>query len=157
MGEGKTCKLNGQVLLSKCKDGTEKANLLHYLIRGVHQRSGLRGRTSTALDHLLVSPVCAMKPEAGFTRADLYRSGPHVGTTSLQKGETHSILSSGNLQLSPRKACTFLAGVELPPWRFLSVVGGECALDVPIQHHPASPRELAGPSSAQEMFHAQIA
>ena len=48
--------------------------------------------------------------------------------------------------------------VELPPpWRFLSVVEGEGALDVPIQHHPASPRELAGPSSAQELFHAQIA
>ena len=35
-----------------------------------------------------------------------------------------------------------------------SVVGGEGGLDVPIQNHPASPRELAGPSFAQELFHA---
>ena len=34
------------------------------------------------------------------------------------------------------------------------VVGGEGGLDVLIQHHPASPRELDGPSFAQELFHA---
>ena len=34
-----------------------------------------------------------------------------------------------------------------------SVVGGEDGLDVLIQHHPASPRKLAGPSFAQELFH----
>ena len=95
-------------------------------------------------------------------RDQVYKGGPLPLWTTRRhhltyKGETHSILSSGNLQPSPRKACTFLPGVELPPWGLLSVVGGECALDVPIQHHPASPRELAGPFSAQELFHAQIA
>ena len=35
-----------------------------------------------------------------------------------------------------------------------SVVGGDGGLDVLIQYYPASPRELAGPSFAQELFHA---
>ena len=70
--------------------------LLYCGYRGVRQRSGLRGRASTALDHLQALPVCAMKSEIGFTRADLYRSEPHVGTMLLQ-GEIHSILSNINL------------------------------------------------------------
>ena len=70
--------------------------LLYCGYRGVRQRLGLRGQASTALDHLLALPVCAMKSEIGFTRADLYRSGPHVGAMLLQ-GCTLLVLSRGNL------------------------------------------------------------
>ena len=65
---------------------------------------------------------CLTKPEVGFTRADLYRSGPHVGTMLLQ-GEILSILSNINLQPSPCESCSSLVGVELPPWKFLSCWG----------------------------------
>ena len=65
---------------------------------------------------------CLMKPEVGFTRADLYRSGPHICTILLQ-GEIHSILSNINLQPSPCESCSSLVGVELPPWKFLSCWG----------------------------------
>ena len=54
-------------------------------------------------------------------------------------------------------AGTLLAGVESPPWEFFLVVGDEGVLDVLVQHHPASPRELAGLFPAQELSHAQIA
>ena len=62
----------------------------------------IRGRDYEAgplplLDHLLALPVCAMKPEIGFIRADLYRSGPHVGAMLLQ-GCTLLVLSRGNLR-----------------------------------------------------------
>jgi len=53
---------------------TKKINLLYYCgYHGIHQRSGLRGRTSTAPDRFL--PVCVIGPEVGFTRSDLDRSG----------------------------------------------------------------------------------
>ena len=91
-GEG-----NSQAKTDKCSQGKDQIRLekatLHYCgYRGVHQRSGLRGRTSTALDHSLVLPVCATKPEVVFTRADLYCSGPHVDTTSLQRRSTLNLI-----------------------------------------------------------------
>ena len=51
----------------------------------------------------------------------------------------------------------FPAEVEQPPWGFFMIVGGEGALGVLVQHHPTSPRELAGLFPAQELSHAQIA
>ena len=51
--------------------------------------------------------------------------------------------------LGPGRSGT--ATLEIP-----QLLGGEGGLDVPVQHHPASPRELAGLFTAQELSHAQI-
>ena len=56
------------------RDKVKKENLLYRCgYHGIHQRSGLRGRTSTAPDRFL--PVCVVGPEVGFTRSGLDRSG----------------------------------------------------------------------------------
>jgi len=115
-------------------------------------------------------------------RADLYRSGPLAGVACLCDEARGRVYKGGPLPLwtvrrhhiitKEKHTQSYLVVTfncrpvrharSWPEWSChlgssFSVVGGEGALDALIQHHPASHRELVGPPSAQELFHAQIA
>ena len=87
----------------KCNRGgaeirSRKENLLYHCgYHGIHQRSGLRGRTSTALDRFL--PVCAIGPEVGFTRSGLDRSGLTHRRHVITKEEFPQSYLRSNLRL----------------------------------------------------------
>ena len=104
-------------------------------------------RTSTALDHLLELPDEA--------RGRVYKGGPlplwtirrHHIITKEKYIQSYLMLTFSRRPVSHAR-----------PWSEWnchlgnsSVVGGEGGLYVPVQHHPASPRELVGPFPAQEL------
>ena len=92
--------------------------------------------------------------EVGTTRSDLYRSGPLAGVACLCDEVRGRVYKGGPLPLWTARrfhvitkeelsqsylgvtygyhsyGMHFPAGVELPPWGFFSVVGGEGVLDV---------------------------
>ena len=112
-------------------------------------------------------------------RADLYRSGPLAGVARSCDEARGRVYKGGPLPLWTTcrhhiitkekyiQSYLMLTFSRRPvrharPWSEWnchlgdsSVVGGEGSLDVLIQHHPASPRELAGLFPAQELSHAQ--
>ena len=78
-------------------DKTEKDLLYYCGCHGIHQRSGLRGRTSTAPDRSL--HVCAIGPEVGFTRSGLDRSGLTRRRHVITKEEFSQSYFRSNLRL----------------------------------------------------------
>ena len=113
------------------------------MIRGVHQSSGIRGRTSTALDHLLVSPDEA--------RGRVYKGGPLLLWTTrrhhiiTKEKHTQSYLVVTYSHLPVRHARSW------PEWNYhlggssqsLGMKASWMCLYSIIQHHLGS---LQGPS-----------